>query len=70
VIEPNDPSWDRLTAQAKQAKNDPEAWLAMTNIYGDLAGSGTFVSAFSNALESLWHNGTKRVLEAYLADCL
>jgi mannitol 2-dehydrogenase len=70
VIEPNDPNWNRLTAQAKLAKHDPKAWLAMSDIYGDLAGSETFVSAFSNALESLWHNGTKRVLEAYLADCL
>ncbi|HTO27030.1 MAG TPA: mannitol dehydrogenase family protein, partial [Devosia sp.] len=37
IIEPNDPSWDRLTAQAHLAKADPKAWLAMADIYGDLA---------------------------------
>ena len=30
-------SWDRLTAQAKLAKDDPNAWLAMADIYGELA---------------------------------
>ena len=34
VIEPNDPNWDRLQAQARAAKADPAAWLAMRDIYG------------------------------------
>jgi mannitol 2-dehydrogenase len=70
VIEPNDPSWDRLTAQAKLAKDDPEAWLAMTDIYGDLARNATFVAAFSHALNTLWSIGTKATLERYLANSL
>lgn len=70
VIEPNDPSWDRLTAQAKLAKDDPKAWLAMTDIYGDLARNQTFIAAFSHALTSLWSIGTRATLQRYLADQL
>jgi mannitol 2-dehydrogenase len=70
VIEPNDPSWERLTAQAKLARHDPKAWLAMTDIYGDLARPPSFAAAFSKALTTLWEIGTKATLERYLADKL
>ncbi|WP_316355893.1 mannitol dehydrogenase family protein [Devosia sp.] len=70
VIEPNDPSWDRLTAQAHLAKADPKAWLAMADIYGDLARHPTFTAAFTHALTTLWDIGTKATLERYLADKL
>ena len=39
MIEPNDPNWDRLQATAKAAKDDPAAWLAMDDIYGDVGTS-------------------------------
>ncbi|SFV36656.1 mannitol 2-dehydrogenase [Devosia crocina] len=70
VIEPNDPSWDRLTTQAQKARDNPAAWLEMTDIYGDLAKASAFVAAFTKCLNSLWSNGTKAALEAYLADRL
>ncbi|HEV7346123.1 MAG TPA: mannitol dehydrogenase family protein [Devosia sp.] len=70
VIEPNDPNWDRLTAQARLAKDDPSAWLAMADIYGDLARHPSFVAAFANALTTLWKNGTRATLERYLSDSL
>lgn len=70
VIEANDPSWDRLTAQAKLAKDDPKAWLAMGDIYGELAKEPSFIAAFSHALETLWSAGTKTTLERYLAGTL
>ncbi|WP_240230276.1 mannitol dehydrogenase family protein [Devosia lacusdianchii] len=70
VIEPNDPSWDRLTAQSKLAKDEPKAWLAMVDIYGDLARNQTFIIAFTHALTTLWSIGTKATLERYLADSL
>ncbi|WP_375452506.1 mannitol dehydrogenase family protein [uncultured Devosia sp.] len=69
-IEPNDPSWERLTTQAKLAKDDPGAWLAMSDIYGDLANDARFAAAFSHALTTLWSIGTKATLERYLADQL
>ena len=37
VIEPNDPFWDTLNAVALAAKDDPAAWLAQRQTYGDLA---------------------------------
>jgi mannitol 2-dehydrogenase len=65
-IEPNDPSWDRLTAQARRAKEDPAAWLEMTDIYGELAQHPSFATAFTQALEHLWKNGTTATLNTYL----
>ena len=70
VIEPNDPNWDRLTAQSKKAKENPAAWLEMADIYGDLAKAPSFIAAFTKSLNSLWTQGTKATLEAYLADRL
>lgn len=69
-IEPNDPSWDRLTAQAKLAKEKPDNWLQMTDIYGELATLFPFSSAFAHALETLWSIGTEATLKRYLADQL
>lgn len=70
VIEPNDPSWSRLTAQSRLARDNPAAWLAMADIYGDLAHNHTFATAFTHALNSLWAHGTKATLERYLGDGL
>lgn len=70
VIEPNDPSWVRLTAQSRLAKDNPAAWLEMADIYGDLAKDPTFTAAFTKALTTLWEIGTKATLERYLANTL
>lgn len=70
AIPPNDPNWDRLTALAKQAKADPKTWLSMTDIFGDLSTNPAYVAAFTTALSSLWANGTRATLEAYLRDTL
>ncbi len=67
VIEPNDPSWDRLTKQAALAKADPAAWLAMDDIFGALAANPAYVAAFSSALKAIWQDGTTKTLERYLA---
>lgn len=69
-IAPNDPSWARLTAQARQAKDNPAAWLEMADIYGDLAKNPGFIKAFSHALTTIWTIGTTATLERYLADSL
>ena len=70
TIEPNDPSWDRLTAQARLARANPPAWLTMADIYGDLAQSPAFAAAFTHALTTLWQLGTEATLQRYLADQL
>jgi mannitol 2-dehydrogenase len=66
-IEPNDPNWDRLTTQAKLARENPHAWLDMRDIYGDLANMPAFTQAFSHWLNSLWEQGTNATLERYLS---
>ncbi|WDR03465.1 mannitol dehydrogenase family protein [Devosia algicola] len=66
LISPNDPNWERLTAQAKIARNDPAAWLAMTDIFGELAQNPVYIAAFKTALGALWTEGTRATLANYL----
>lgn len=68
AIAPNDPDWARLTAQAKAARENPEAWLAMTDIFGALATNQHYVDAFIAALSNLWRHGTRETLRRYIAD--
>jgi mannitol 2-dehydrogenase len=67
IIEPNDPSWDRLQALSRKAKDEPLQWLTMEDIYGDVAKSDEFRAAFAAALSSLWAKGTEPTLRDYLA---
>ena len=66
IIEPNDPNWDRLQAQARAAKYDPLAWLAMHDIYGRTAEAPAFRDALRQALDALWSDGTAATLRRYL----
>ena len=66
VIEPNDPNWDRLQAQAKLAQANPKAWLEMAEIYGDLAQDAGLVAQFTAALNAVWAKGTRQVLTDYI----
>ncbi len=67
VIEPNDPVWPRLNVLALAAKADPSQWLGMEDIYGDVAKSEIFRSAFSDWLNRLWADGVEVTLKAYIA---
>jgi mannitol 2-dehydrogenase len=67
TIPPNDPVWDHLQPIALSAKSDPAAWLAMGDIYGELAADAAYVEAFANALTMIWRDGTSATLQAYLA---
>ncbi|MBE7732495.1 mannitol dehydrogenase family protein [Devosia faecipullorum] len=69
-IEPNDPNWGKLQAHAIKARDNSAAWLEMGDIYGELAASAAFSSAFAKCLNFIWKNGTIATLEAYLADRL
>src|SRR5690606_8770836 len=66
VIEPNDPNWDRLRRQARAARSDPAAWLAMADIYGRAAEAPAFREPFAAHLGALWAEGTEAVLKRYL----
>jgi mannitol 2-dehydrogenase len=69
-IAPNDPNWDRLQRHAREAKNDPLAFLAMDDIFGDVGHSETFRKAFAHSLKTLWEAGTVETLKRYLSDKL
>jgi len=66
----NDASADRLHAAAKQAKDNPEAFLALDAIFGDVSASDLFRQRFSHALRTLWNEGTAKTLELYLQNAL
>ena len=67
AIAPNDPDWDRLNAHARRAKDDPDAWLEMRDIYGVLADEPRFREAFGDALRRVWNDGTEATLRAYVS---
>lgn len=66
AIAPNDPNWDMLTERAKAAKNDPEEWLAISTVYGDLAGNADFAARFAAALKDVWARGSRAVIADYI----
>lgn len=70
AIGPNDPNWDRIQAAAIAAKADPQAFLAMGDIFGRLAGDTAYVAAFSHALETIWKVGARETLTRYIQDRL
>jgi mannitol 2-dehydrogenase len=67
-ISPNDEGWERLRAAALAAKEEPGAFLALTDIFGDLGQAPAFAAAFGRTLGALWRDGARRTLERYLAD--
>lgn len=66
TIAPNDPVWDKLQHHAGLAKQDPQMWLGMDEIYGDIAQNQGFAAAFAEHLRSLWTDGVSKTLERYL----
>jgi len=66
-IAPNDENWPRLTERARMAKADPKAWLAMRDIYGELAANEIFAAEFRGALNAIWAQGTSTTLRRYVA---
>jgi mannitol 2-dehydrogenase len=65
-IEVNDPNWDRLTVAAKAARDDPQAWLGMAEIYGATGQDPRFAEPFARWLAMLWRDGTVATLKTYL----
>ncbi|MFB9949382.1 mannitol dehydrogenase family protein [Rhizobium puerariae] len=63
----NDESADKLHEAALKAKDNPEAFLAFDEIFGEVSKSGLFRARFAHALQTLWKEGTAKTLELYLA---
>jgi mannitol 2-dehydrogenase len=66
AIKIDDIASERLTRTALAARDDPSAWLAMHDIFGDLGNNEEFSSAFSAALNSLWAEGASNTLTRYI----
>ncbi|MBP2236685.1 mannitol 2-dehydrogenase [Sinorhizobium kostiense] len=66
----NDANADRLHAAALAAKDDPMAFLALSDIFGDVAQSDLFRRRFAHALKTLSEKGTRATLQLYLDDKL
>ena len=66
AIEPNDPDWPRLQALARKSRSNPDAWLGMRDIFGELGANAHYATAFSGALERIWRDGTRATLGGYL----
>ena len=67
VIAANDPAWDLLQGLSQRAKTDPQVWLGMQAVYGDLGSNPVFATAFAAMLRLIWDQGTEAALKAYLA---
>lgn len=56
----------RLQSNAKKARNQPEIFLGMEDIFGDICKNEIFKEEFSSSLNSLWKNGVEKTLKSYL----
>ncbi|MCX8278620.1 mannitol dehydrogenase family protein [Phyllobacterium sp. 0TCS1.6C] len=65
-----DASAERLKVEALKAKDDPKAFLAMTDIFGEVGTTPVFVESFSRILRTLWQEGARETLKLYLDDRL
>jgi mannitol 2-dehydrogenase len=66
VIEANDPNWNALQAQARLAKTNPQAWLDMAEIYGEVGKHPVMQRLFAGYLEAIWKNGAEATVKTYL----
>jgi mannitol 2-dehydrogenase len=55
---------DRLTEIARRQRDDPDAFIANRELFGDLAGDERFVASYRAALTSLHERGARATLES------
>ena len=58
----DDPMADILTQKARSGGSDPKPLLSLSEIFGDLADSPTFVETVTDKLHSLYEFGAKETL--------
>jgi mannitol 2-dehydrogenase len=68
AIEIVDRRAEKLTEIAKRQREDPTAFIANRDLFGDLADDERFVEAYTSALRSLHEHGARATLEALAAD--
>jgi len=67
AIPPNDAGAARLKEAALRAQDDPAAFLALGDIFGETGASPVFAAAFGRNLAALRDGGTRQTLTDYLA---
>jgi mannitol 2-dehydrogenase len=55
---------DKLTEIARRQRDEPDAFIANRELFGDLAGDERFAEAYRSALRSLHERGARATLEA------
>jgi mannitol 2-dehydrogenase len=66
-IEVVDPLKDSLMELARRQREDPDAFIANRELFGDLVDDRRFVAAFRSALSSLHERGARATLESIVA---
>jgi mannitol 2-dehydrogenase len=61
----NDASADRLREAALKARENPAAFLALSDIFGEVGRSEVFAASFARNLKALWENGARETLRRY-----
>lgn len=64
-IPPNDDDAAALRARALAARDDPAAFLALAQVFGDLGQNAVFAAAFGTALAAVWARGVAATLADY-----
>lgn len=70
TIPPNDANAARLKEAALKAKHEPGAFLALSDIFGEVGRSAVFRRAFSRMLETVWRDGARTTLTKYLSGAI
>ena len=65
-IEVDDIQAERLRDAAQKSRTSPSAFLALHDVFGDLADSPEFRSAFETTLASLWRDGVAKTVAGYV----
>ena len=65
AIESNDPSWDHLQEKAAESLKDPNAWIRMSDVYGNLGEDPRFQKSFAAAIQGVRSKGVAQMLREY-----
>ncbi|NRP21789.1 Mannitol 2-dehydrogenase [Ensifer adhaerens] len=66
-IPATDPNLGRVKSAARQAASNPDAFLALGDVFGSLGSNDLFRVRFAQALSALQANGVRSTLKAYVS---
>jgi mannitol 2-dehydrogenase len=58
----------RLTESARRQREDPDAFIANRDVFGDLADDSRFATAYRSALKSLYEHGARATLSSIIGE--